>query len=278
MKRKLVMLGWVLWMVCKGFAAFASLQATDAEDCAFVSHVIRMTANGDRIEGTLYIPHGLQGEETSPHPMLILSHGFSRDYGRHVANAIAYACAGIVTYTPNLVPIDAWALDDERQVANVVDHVKWLRQRASDPTDAFYGVGDPRRIALGGHSAGGAVSVAAVEKLQKEGIPISALVLLDAVPEQRTLEAAARLEPLPAISLRSRPGPCNAFGSVKSLEETVPFPVYSELLERATHCDPESPTDVLCRLLCGGSSEEARLAYREKVLEFLKGVFSPSQH
>ncbi len=272
MKRKLVALAWVLWMVWDGSVAFAARQDAQAQDCALVSHVIRVMAQGDRVEGALYVPQGFQGEERSSHPMLILSHGFSRDYGRHVANAIAYACAGIVTYTPNLVPIDAWALDDERQVANVVDHVKWLRQKASDPTDALYGVGDPWRIALGGHSAGGAVSVEAAEKLQKEGIPISALVLLDAVPGQGTLEAAARVEPLPVISLRSRPGPCNAFGSARDLEEAFPFPVQSDFFSSATHCDPESPTDVLCRLLCGGSSEEARLTYREKVLEFLKGT------
>lgn len=244
--------------------------------CARVTHLIRLTSLGDRIEGTLYVPEPPEGSEALSHPMLILLHGFTRDYGRHAANAVHYACAGIVTYTPNLIPVDAWGSDDERRVANVVDHVKWLRGRALEPTDPLYGVADPEKIALGGHSAGGAVSVEALERLQNEAIPVSALVLLDAVPEENTLKAAAELNPLPVLSVRSRPGPCNAYGAGRTLEDAIPFHITSFFFPTATHCDPESPTDMVCRLLCGGTSEEARVLYREKVLEFLQEAFSPS--
>lgn len=244
--------------------------------CALVSHSIRLTSLGDRIEGVLYVPLRFERSEVSSYPVLILLHGFSRDYGRHTANAIHYACAGFVTYTPNLIPVDALASDDERQVANVVDHVKWLRGRALDPSDPLYGVLDPQRIVLGGHSAGGALSVEALERLQNEALPVSGLFLLDAVPHERTLEAAAKLKPLPILSVRSRPGPCNAYGSARTLEDTIPFQITSFFVPSATHCDPESPTDILCRLLCGGTSEEARVFYRERVLEFLQEIFSPS--
>ncbi len=244
--------------------------------CAFVAHSIRVTSPGDRIEGVLYVPHRSDGREVSSSPVLILLHGFSRDYGRHAANAIHYTCAGFVTYTPNLVPVNAVGSDDERQVANVVDHVKWLRARALDPTDPLYGVADPQRIVLGGHSAGGAVSVEALEGLQNEAVPVSGLILLDAVPHERTLEAAAKLMPIPILSIRSRPGPCNAYGSARTLEGAIPFPITSFFVPSATHCDPESPTDIVCRLLCGGTSEEARVFYRERVLEFLQEIFAPS--
>ncbi len=241
--------------------------ANDIGLCAVASHVIRQTAAGHRIEGVLYLP---LPSDAAPHPVLVLSHGFLRDYGRHVENALAFACHGMATFTPNLVPVDAWAADRVEQVADVVDHVHWLRRRASDPEDPLFGVLDPSRLALGGHSAGGAVSVEAVEALQREGTRVSALVLWDAVPDDATLESAAKIQPLPVLSLRSRPGPCNAYGSTQKLEESFPFPVQSVLLPSATHCDPESPTDVVCRLFCGGSSESARADYREKTLSFLQ--------
>lgn len=272
MKKILAKVVVFLWLMGRSAAAVAGLAWAHGEGCAVVSHVVRVTSSGDPIEGALYVPQRTVRGETAPCPMFVLSHGFSRDYGRHTANAVAYACAGIITYTPNLVPVDALGSDHERQVVDLVDHVKWLRQRALKPEDPLFGVGDPERIAVGGHSAGGAVSVEALERLQNEGIGISALILLDAVPQEQTLHAAARLKPLPVLSLRSRPGPCNAYGSPRTLEEAFPFPVTSFFIPSATHCDPESPTDILCRFLCGGSSEEARKAYGEKTLAFLKEI------
>jgi len=242
--------------------------------CAVVTHFVRLTTTGHRIEGAVYIPHGSGAGPGPLFPMFVLSHGFSRDYGRHISNAVSYACAGILTYTPNAIPVDDIRLDEASQVDNLVDHVLWLRRRVSDPEDLLYGIGDAQRLALGGHSAGAAVSVEAMGKLQEQGVDIDALVLLDPVPDQDTLEAAAQLQALPVLSVRSRPGACNAYGSGTALEEAFPFAVTSVFFPWATHCDPESPTDVVCRLLCGGSSEQGRAAYRMETLRFLKTALS----
>lgn len=258
-------LGIVLLVLLVGSVGNA-YAGNGSDFCAVASHVIRQTAAGHRIEGVLYVPLHVEG---APYPVLVLSHGFLRDYGRHVQNALALACEGIVTFVPNLVPVDAWNADQSEQVADVVDHVLWLSRRASDPEDPLFGLIDPHRLALGGHSAGGAVSVQALEILQGQGTLVSALVLWDAVPDEEALEAAKKLQPLPVLSIRSRPGPCNAYGSTQDLDQSFPFPVQSVFLPSATHCDAESPTDVLCRLLCGGSSESARSDYRKKTLSFL---------
>jgi pimeloyl-ACP methyl ester carboxylesterase len=256
----------LLYYLLAGSPEIVSAQK-DSDLCALASHVIRQTAAGHRIEAVLYLP---LSSDAVPYPVLVLSHGFLRDYGRHVENPVAFACQGIATFTPNLVPVDAWAADRAQQVADVVDHVHWLRRRALDPEDPLFGTLDPSRFALGGHSAGGAVSVEAAEVLQREGTRISALVLWDAVPDDATLKSAEKIQPLPVLSLRSRPGPCNAYGSTQDLEKSFPFPIQSIFLPSATHCDPESPTDVVCRLFCGGSSESARADYREITGSFLQ--------
>ncbi len=242
--------------------------SAESVPCASVSTFVRVTSSGDRIEGALYIPIGQNAEQPPPYPIYIYSHGFSRDYGRYVANAEALACAGILTYTPNTVPVDQLNAEKSRQVENLIDHVSWLRAKVSDPQDVLFGVGDGSRVVLGGHSAGAALSLEAVVKLQDQGMDIAGLVLLDIVPDDATLKAATRLRSLPVLSVRSRPSSCNAFGSGRNAEKAIPFQITSILIPWTTHCDPEWPTDVLCRVLCGGGSEAGRAAFRDKTKDF----------
>lgn len=236
----------------------------------------RLTQSGDRIDYLLLIPSEDAQPLSLPLPALVLTHGFARDYGRHLDSAIAYASAGIIIMLPNLVASDERPIVGRREVENTADHVRWLIARAEDPTDALHGILDPGRIALAGHSAGGAISFEAAVALQSSGIFPAALVMLDAVPYPRTLRAAARLRPLPLMSLRSEPSGCNANGSVALLESALDFSIESVLISAATHCDPESPTDVVCELACGGGSEPARATYREQTETFLRNSFGLS--
>ena len=102
----------------------------------------------------------------------------------------------------------------------------------------------------------------AAARSQLTSLPVRALVLLDAVPWRSTLEAAEELAPLALASFRSEPSACNADGSVRGLLAALCFPVDDLRLVDATHCDPESPTDVLCRWACGGSTLLRRQLYR----------------
>jgi pimeloyl-ACP methyl ester carboxylesterase len=145
-----------------------------------------------------------------------------------------------------------------------------LVERSSSPTDSIAGLVDGGRIGLAGHSAGGAVSLEAAAALTESGRPLEALLLLDAVPWSRTARVASDLLPLDFASLRSEPSSCNAFASVVPLLPELRFPNEDVRILGATHCDPENPTDVLCRVACGGGSGDAQGLYQRLMYLFLK--------
>jgi pimeloyl-ACP methyl ester carboxylesterase len=146
--------------------------------------------------------------------------------------------------------------------------VAWLGARAATPGDPLFGLVDPGRVALAGFSAGGAVAIEAAAR----GARVRAVVLLDAVPWRRTLAAARQMPEARLLSLRSEPSACNARGSVRELLAALPFESDDVRITGATHCDAEDPTDGACRLFCGGTSEEARTAYRRLFHLFLENV------
>jgi pimeloyl-ACP methyl ester carboxylesterase len=230
----------------------------------------RETSLGDRIEYALLTPSAQLHPDPPPYPALVLSHGFARDYGRHIGNAAAFASDGIIVLAPNLVESTTRPMVGSDAAANLVDHVRWLISRNDDHEDPLAGMLDPDRIVLAGHSAGGAASLTAVATLQQHGIRPAALVLLDAVPDLLALKSARRLRSLPLLSIRSDPNACNANGLVERLEASLRFPIESTWLSGATHCDPETPTDIVCQLACGGSSEVGRASYRALTQEFLR--------
>jgi len=232
----------------------------------------RKTALGDLIDYLLFIPRERVGLNGPPYPLLVLTHGFARDYGRHVASAEEYARHGILVMTPNAAPGGGVALQPQRVVKNTADHVRWLARKSEKPGHPLFGMVDARRIALAGHSAGGAISFEAAVELQRGGPSPLAVVLLDAVPYASTLSKAADLEPLALLNIRSEPGPCNAGGSVADLMDALLFPASDVRVTGATHCDPESPTDLSCQLVCGKSGGTKNRTYLRLSDVFLRNA------
>ena len=72
------------------------------------------------------------------------------------------------------------------------------------------------------------------------------------------------------LSLRSEPSACNAQGSVRKLLANLSFASDDVRIVGGTHCDAEDPTDGFCRLFCGGTSDEARAAYRRLFYLFVR--------
>ncbi|MGF1640455.1 MAG: alpha/beta hydrolase family protein [Rhodospirillales bacterium] len=229
----------------------------------------RVTAAGDTVDYLLFVPHPAAEAARLSVPAVVLTHGFARDYGRHVDTAVFLAERGIAVMTPNMVSIAGLLLPQRRNIRNTADHARWLAARSADPQDPLYGVIDGTRIALAGHSAGGAISSEAALELQDDGPAAAALVLLDAVPYPRTVRSARSLSPLPILSLRAEPAACNAFDAVSDLVDAIPFAIEDLRVVGATHCDPEGPSDVTCALACGGRDPVRAETFRTVMYRFL---------
>jgi pimeloyl-ACP methyl ester carboxylesterase len=230
----------------------------------------RETAGGDAVDYLLFVPKPATGLATAPFPAVILTHGFARDYGRHIDTALFLASRGIAVMTPDMVSLLGIVPAQRRNIRNTTDHVRWLAARSGDPVDPLYGLIDEDRIALAGHSAGGAVSFEAALQLQDDGRPAAALVLLDAVPYPRTVRNAGRLHPLPLLSLRAEPAACNAFDAVSGLIDELGFAAEDLRVVGATHCDPEGPSDIACSIACGGSDAAKSDIFRTLTYRFLQ--------
>jgi pimeloyl-ACP methyl ester carboxylesterase len=232
----------------------------------------RTACTGDAVSYSLFIPQPADGLPPPPWPAVVLNHGFARTKKAHADNALFMAQRGLVVLTPDQVGLGGAGVR-EKNIAVTLDHLGWLRSRSDTPDDPLEGLVDWYRMGLAGHSAGGALSFEAAARSQATGYPVRALYLLDAVPWRSTLEAAPTLTPLALGSLRSEPASCNAQGAVRELLETTPFPVDDLLLVGATHCDPENPTDALCRWFCGGSTALRRSLYRRLMILFFQDAF-----
>jgi len=118
--------------------------------------------------------------------------------------------------------------------------VIWLLdERNTTPGDALCGRIDPSKVVLCGHSAGAAVAVESVCLLQKR---VSALLLLDVVPWQRTVEAAAAadsfLKTIPICSLRAPPDTFNAHSlGLHLLAKLNQDKLHDVVLKNAKHGD-----------------------------------------
>lgn len=256
-------------MLLSGATAHAELFPVELETG------IRHTSAGDEVAYTLFVPKPTPGLPNPPWPAVILNHGFARSKQTQSKNAAYLAKRGFVVLTPNLVGLGGIAA----RTANVemtLDHLKWLAARSTTPGDLLDGLVDVRRLGLAGHSAGGALSFESAIESQASDVPVAALFLLDAVPWQSTLDAAPGM-PLIAIgSLRSEPSSCNADGRVRDLLGSLEFAVEDVRIVGGTHCDPENPTDLLCRWVCGGSSGLGRFLYlRLMTLFFQEALNAP---
>ncbi|MCX7044232.1 MAG: alpha/beta hydrolase fold domain-containing protein [Candidatus Sumerlaeota bacterium] len=231
---------------------------------------VRQTASGDSVAFDIFIPKPAPELPKPPFPAVVLTHGFARDKRYHRNNAQYMAERGIVVMTPNMTSLLGGAAARRRNVLNTRDHIAWLAARAANSGDALNGLIDPSRIGLAGHSAGGAISFGAAVESQTTTAPVAALCLLDAVPFDEAIARAADLKPLPFASLRSEPGPFNAFARILKLYPHLSVPVDDIKIAGATHIDPENPTDLGARLACGGSSEKCQALYQRLMYLFFR--------
>ena len=252
----------VLCVLCLACARGAEAQVAGVVETS----TTRVVPSGQSVEVVLFAP---DAPEEGPLPVLILSHGFARSPGRHAGTARWLAARGFLVVTP---ASPGWFQGDAQQqnIDALVDHARWIVARGSTPGDALEGRVDASRLALAGHSAGGAVSIEAAAALAEEGAIVpAAVVLLDGVPWPRTLDAAPAFPPIPLASLRAEPSSCNNSGEIVDFLEVLPFPQEDVRVVGSNHCDQENPSDFLCGLACGAASSARQERFRDLLHRFL---------
>lgn len=207
--------------------------------------------DGHRVTLDLHAPAGV------PRGAAILSHGFTRSRGTLAGHAQALAEAGVVAITLDL-PCTFDFRCNGRALAALV-----ARLREGGVSGAPL-----ERVMLVGFSAGGLSSLLAAEAPGVVGY-----VGLD--PFDRAMPgeadhlglAAARTLRTEALLLRAPPSRCNAEAVAAPWATTLPRLWRDELIDSASHCDFESPSDWMCRLACGDTDAARQQRVRQGLLD-----------
>ena len=165
----------------------------------------------------------------------MLGHGFLRDQDRLVALSRALANAGIRTVTLNFCNMQPWNGNHQANAADMRNLAAELN-RDSD-------------IIFGGFSAGALAAVLASDQRTR------AIYLLDFVDQSNLGATALASLGVPLSGLHGPPSDCNANNAGKlAIEDYLAtrknITTSYELVERASHCEFESPSNWLCKLVC----------------------------
>lgn len=186
----------------------------------------------------------------------ILSHGFTRSRTTLGGHAEALAAAGVVGLTPDL----PFTFDFQRNAQGLAELVAWVRAgRATggEPVD---------RVVLVGFSAGALSSLLAATAPGVVGYV--GLDAFDRVTGDSALglDFAPRMS-TPAVLLRAPASRCNAQSVSAPWARALPALVSDRVIDGASHCDFESPTDWMCRWACGEPDTARQALVRRTLLD-----------
>jgi dienelactone hydrolase len=190
---------------------------------------------------------------------VILAHGFARHRGTLAGHAERLAREGVLVAVPDL----PYFQDPSANAAALRDLVHALVAGKLAPPVA--------RVVLVGFSAG------ALSALLAADTPgVAGYVGLDPFDRASGLgrDAAAALA-VQAHLLRAPASRCNGQAAAAPWKDALPMLVEDRVIVDATHCDFESPTDVLCRAACGGSDDARRSAIADALSEAVRSLLAP---
>jgi dienelactone hydrolase len=212
---------------------------------------VEQTLAGRQVPVDVYRPAG------APRGAVILSHGFTRSRTTLGGHAAAIADAGALALTPDL----PYTFDFQRNAQGLSELV--ARLLAGGPFGA-----PVQRVVLVGFSAGGLSSLLAavtpgvvgyvgLDPFDKVSRDTGGALGRDAAPGIRT----------EAILMRAPPSRCNAQAVAAPWGALLPGLRHDRVVEGASHCDFESPTDWMCTLACGDTDPLRQAAVRAGLLE-----------
>eukprot|EP00929_Paragymnodinium_shiwhaense_P097191 TRINITY_DN58944_c0_g1_i1.p1 TRINITY_DN58944_c0_g1~~TRINITY_DN58944_c0_g1_i1.p1 ORF type:complete len:307 (-),score=44.92 TRINITY_DN58944_c0_g1_i1:273-1193(-) len=161
------------------------------------------------------------GRPCKPRSGALFLHGFACDRNALGAHAQRAAAGGWLTAAPDMSSFTAGGSFREVFIEKSVRSAQLQNVRQATRFAKWL---DAEATVLVGHSAGGAIALEAAVTLQEAGAPPQALLLLDAVGWDCTLDVAAKLdlEKTKVLSLRAEPSQWNKDGFITSVLERIP--------------------------------------------------------
>lgn len=222
--------------------------AATAQSLPYAKFTEWMTLADASVSVDVYLP-----SEASPQGAVILAHGFGGTRRGHRDLAQALAGAGFIAIVPDLPGF----LDPQRNAEAIVT----LAHQVETGNAGIAAV--PRnRLVLIGTSMGGLAAVLAAAELPG----LAGWVGLDPVDQARSGARAATRISAPAVVLLAKPSLCNLNGNGSAIARAAPGLLRSTVVEGASHCDFEGPTNSLCRAACGRGSNAAQALVREEAV------------
>ena len=242
----------------------------DPGPCAVASQTVYV--NGD-LETHIHYPNGDQcgTDIIAPYPGIAFAHGFSM-FGLtngaedNAGNGHHLASWGYVVAIP-VLPDDV-----EGRIADMQDVLSYLEEQTDTPGSFLHQQVDVERLAVTGHSFGGATILA----LSARDSRVKAVVALDPVyhqggpggnPEIWDPDAEGPDIAVPTCILGAPPSNCN---SEADYAEIYPFVgathKASFLIVGASHCDFMDPGNWACGLVCEGSTSTERTDLAQKYM------------
>ncbi len=231
-------------------SALAACGAFAATPLATVS-TVELPLAGRHVAVDVYRPGG------TVRGAVILSHGFTRSRTTLSGHAQALAAADVVALTPDL----PYTFDFRRNAQGLAELVGLLRSggRFGSPVAG---------VVLVGFSAGalssllaaatpGVVGYVGLDPFDKVARNGGGALGLDFAPTLRT----------EAVLLRAPPSRCNARSVAAPWASALPALVSDRVIEGASHCDFEAPTDWMCRAACGATAAERQAVVRTTLLD-----------
>jgi len=201
-------------------------------------------------------------KRVAPQPLVVVVHGFSRSKRYMAGWGADLASHGMIVA---VMTQPYWA--EHSRNAEAIARLVELGRAGKWPISAR-GNG---KGGLVGFSMGGLTTLLAAASLSP---PVDAWVGLDPVDHAGSGAAKAALVKAPGLALLAEPSPFNAQGNVRTMLHDYGGPLQVIKVTGATHCDAESPSDILGQLACGWVDPMRHDRFRATTLEFLDGVFS----
>lgn len=223
----------------------------------------RVDCGGDSLAVDFYYPK----KQTGPLPAVVVVHGFSRSKRYMAGWGTDLAGRGMIVAVPTL-PSYAGHSRNAEAVARLAE----LGRAGKWPVDARTN----GRIGLVGFSMGGLVTLLAAAKLSP---PVDAWAGLDPVEIGGRGAAKAPLVRVPGLALLAEPSAANWHGNGTTMLKEYAGPLRILRVKGATHCDAESPTDILGQLVCGRVSSGRHARILEVTAAFLEeNLNGPASH